>query len=462
MILNEELLRRLNYIADAYIIIAPYDEDEDKVEIYVHSRDQWSINADIYEKRSMEEYRLSVFDENFVGIGHRITAGSYFRLENPVWSGYMFGYNIHNFNGSFFDADFLIDRSYEENTYMMQVKKALIKPSDYAVGFLYQRYEGMEGQMLADTAYHIKRQIFDAWGGVSQDIKNSKCNIYAVGRVTKMQNIDYGGYISETINPYYRSPITALLSTGIYSESFYRGSHIYSFGVSEDIPYGYKVELTGGRSWDEYANRNYLAMEWRAGFMNNFGFLQHVIKYGSYFLDDFTPQQSAFSAEIDYFTNLYKVGKGYIRNFFYANYTAGFHRLEGEREKITFSNNNALRMLGLQREYYGLSRLLFRTESVYFSPIYIYNFRIAFYGFCDFGWLNDNYYQLSSHDFYTTVGIGFRILNDRLIFRSIQLQFGYAVINPSHGNDSWIELGDNQRMRMMRFMPDIPSVIDYQ
>jgi hypothetical protein len=459
MILNEDILRKLRYIADAYIYIHPQENDSSKVDLYVHTRDKWSINIEL-RQRSTKEYRSWVYDNNFLGIGHKLTLGTYAMAQNPVMAGYVIGYDINNMWGSFFDADFLIDKSYDETTYQAQLQKALIKPTDYAAGLSYNTHEVGEGQLLTDTILPVKRQTIEAWGGFSLRLPNTKNNIFFLGKITDTRTFDYGGHITGEWNPYYRSPTTLLLSSGIYHESFYRGSHIYSFGVSEDIPYGFKLELSGGRSWDEYAIRNYFSLQWSIGHLIPIGYLKASAAYGSYFCDDYTPQQSALSAGIQYFTHLFKTGKGYMRHFINVDYTAGFHRLEGERERITFYGNNGLRILKMPHAY-GLNRLLFHLESIYFSPLYFYNFQFAFYGFCDMGWLGDSY-KIFPNDFYTTIGLGIRILNDRLIFTTVQLQFGYAVVNPGHGNSQWVELGGEQRIGLGGFRPEKPALVDYR
>ena len=456
MILNEDLLRKLRYIADAYIYIHPQENDSSKVDLYIHTRDKWSINVEI-RQRSSTEYRMWAYDNNFLGIGHKLTLGTYAMTQNPVMAGYILGYDINNIGGAFLDADLLLDKSSDETSFQVQLQKALIKPTDYAAGLSFNTHEVNEGQLLTDTALAVKQQMVELWGGFSFNPKNTKNNIFLLGKITGIRTSHYGGQVTGEWHPYYRSPMLFLLSAGIYRERFYRGSHIYSFGVSEDIPYGFKLELLGGRSWDEYATRNYFSLKWSIGHLIPIGYLKTSLAYGSYFCDD-TPQQSVLSADFQYFTHLFNVWNGYMRHFVNVGYTTGFHRLEGERERLTFYGNG-LRALKLPYSY-GLNRLSLHLESVYFSPLYFYNFKFAFYGFCDLGWLGDNY-LIFSNDLYTTIGLGIRILNDRLIFTSVQLQLGYAVINPGHGTNRWIELGGEQHIGLRSFKPDKPALVDY-
>jgi hypothetical protein len=459
MILNEDVLRRLRYIADAYIYIQPQERDSSRVDLYVHTRDKWTINLELNQK-SAKEYRVWAHDNNVLGFGHKLILGTYVMMKSPLLPGYLVGYDANNIRGSFFDFNFLIDRSAEESIWQAQLKKELIKPTDYAAGITYSLHEVGEGQWLLDTVFPVRRQLMEAWGGFSVNLKNTKNNIFLMAKVSDTKTFEYGGQVTAGENPYYRSPLMALLSLGIYRESFYRGSHIYGFGVSEDIPYGFRVELMGGRSWDEYVVRNYFAAQWSGGHVIDAGYLKASAAYGSYFREDYAPQQSVLSANIKYFTNLFKINDGYMRHFINASYTTGFHRLEGERERVTFYGDNGLRILRLSH-IYGLNRLMGRLESVYFSPLYFYNFRFAFYSFCDVGWLG-NKAKIFSNDFYTTVGLGVRMLNDRLIFTSVQLQLGYAVVNPGGGANRWIELGSEQRMDLGAFRPDTPMPVDYR
>jgi hypothetical protein len=59
------------------------------------------------------------------------------------------------------------------------------------------------------------------------------------------------------------------------------------------------------------------------------------------------------------------------------------------------------------------------------------------------------------------VGLGIRILNDRLIFTSVQLQLGYAVVNPGHGANQWLMTDGERRIDLRGFRPDKPAIVEY-
>jgi hypothetical protein len=49
-----------------------------------------------------------------------------------------------------------------------------------------------------------------------------------------------------------------------------------------------------------------------------------------------------------------------------------------------------------------------------------------------------------------------------LIFTSIQLQFGYALVNPDEGTNRWFSLGNEPRVNARRYRPYNPAVVEFQ
>ena len=91
--------------------------------------------------------------------------------------------------------------------------------------------------------------------------------------------------------------------------------------------------------------------------------------------------------------------------------------MDGYRESFGFEDNAELR--GLGEEIYGNNRLVVNSETVVFTPWHLYQFRFALYGFADLGILGYNG-NLFKNGFYSTIGIGVRIKNEHLIFRTIR------------------------------------------
>ncbi len=110
----------------------------------------------------------------------------------------------------------------------------------------------------------------------------------------------------------------------------------------------------------------------------------------------------------------------------------------------------------------GTQRLTLSLESVLFSPINLYGFRFAFFGFADFSFLSatnqivGNGYSLSS------IGVGIRIRNDNLVFNTFQLRIGYFPNYPPYSTISPVTVSGEQLLHPANFDPGPPSVIPYR
>ncbi len=312
---------------------------------------------------------------------------------------------------------------------------------------------------MSDTALPVQRQTVDFWGGLT--MRWTKDPFHRAFLSGRWNNLVHQELFIEDVNydsnPYYHNATTFLLSAGLFGESFYRGSHIYGFANSEDIPYGYKFELTAGYRWGEFSNNTYFGARFSAGHVLPFGYLSGNVNAGSFYDMEWEPWQSVATLQLNYFTNLVKIGSGSLRNFIKVNYTTGFNRSQGERERVILNN---IRILSPPHAG-GLNRATIGLESVYFSSLYFYNFRFAFYAFSDMGWLGDNY-NVFRNDFSMTLGAGVRIKNDRLIFTSFQLQLGFAVLNPSGGGVNFFRLDNEPRANEQRYTPSAPAVVEYR
>ena len=73
--------------------------------------------------------------------------------------------------------------------------------------------------------------------------------------------------------------------------------------------------------------------------------------------------------------------------------------------------------------------MILNTETVLFTPYQPLGFRIALFGFADFGLLGYSP-NIFKNEFYTSFGIGIRLRNERLVFNTIQIRLGLALGKP--------------------------------
>ena len=135
---------------------------------------------------------------------------------------------------------------------------------------------------------------------------------------------------------------------------------IYGYGRTEDIPYGFRVELIGGRQWEEKLGpRDYWGLRGYWGNLVGNHYVEVGAAVGSFFASDYTPQQAVVIGQLKYFTPLLRVRTSYIRQFGTLSATMGFNRLEGEREALRYEKQQGIGIRGLSTNSWltGYNRL---------------------------------------------------------------------------------------------------------
>lgn len=461
---SEYILRNKYFLSKAMIFPTYRNGDplNDTVDIHVYTQDSWSLGVDVvYRKR--KDSRVTIFDDNFLGWGNRLSLTNYFNVHDKKFStGVELGYFYNNILGSFFNADFVIGTGRKKSVLGLNVFKDFNTSNDYGAGINYLDRKFLESQIgyKRDTDILVHYSLAEAWLGQAFRISPNETNIYVTGKAQRKRFSDRPE-VTPDKNPYYFNQTMLLGAVGIYNEKFYKGNLIYGFGNIEDIPYGYKVELLGGRRWTEFDRDWYIGASLCGGNLFPFGYIGHCLTWGTYVKDGRKPMQSIYNWDFVYFSNLLALSRRFhLRQFLNIEYTGGFNMLGGQREMIRFEDPNYLRGLK-EPELYGTTRLIVSPQSVLFTPLHVYGFRFAFFAYSDLGWLGykNNPFR---NDFYGTIGIGIRVRNERLIFRTIQLRLSFALNKSHDGKNRLINLAKEDRLRYTRFTPGEPSTVGYR
>jgi hypothetical protein len=109
---------------------------------------------------------------------------------------------------------------------------------------------------------------------------------------------------------------------------------------------------------------------------------------------------------------------------------------------------------------YGNKKLVLKSETVGFTNIYYYGFRLAFYGFCDLGFLGPSDKFIFQNRVQTGFGIGMRFRNENFVFNTFQIRLGYYP-SLTHQNSFLVNLSGEKSLKPMRYTPEPPQVIDF-
>ena len=305
----------------------------------------------------------------------------------------------------------------------------------------------------------LKDRILDVWGGYSHYLRRIKSSVYLSGRYN-YRRVSRRPLVAPDYNPALHDQDALLVGGGLYREKFYTANMIYGFGTREYLATGYKAEVTTGYSWGEFNDALYLGASYETGGFRGLGYIMGGFTLGSYIdLENGMWQRSAVDVDLRWFSNLFLFKRSRIRQFLAFNYTQGWNRATGSDESIRFTRTDGLQAL---KEYIiGTNRMILNTETVVFTPYQPLGFRIAVFGFADFGLIGYSP-NIFKNDFFTSFGLGVRLRNERLVFNTIQIRLGVAFGKRGLVESEYFRLSNPTRMEQYRYRPTRPEIVEFK
>jgi hypothetical protein len=453
---NSQLLRSRHYISDLWITFHPREADTTIVDIQIVARDKWSIGLDA-RKIDDNRFHADLYDVNVLGSGNRLSVQTNYDWDGKDYGGNMVAYNIPNVLGTFVTANFLVGKEFEDTRLDAEISKGLYKPTDYEFGLSYMDDRVRFYELYRDDYTMISYKNWDAWLGFSKKMGKWRSSAYMIVRYMN-GTFDLRPEVGPRFNPRFHGYETALLGMGLYREKFYAANMIYGFGYKEYMASGYRLDLTMGYNWGEFNDGYYAALSYRRGGYTRIGYFVGDATVGTY-IDRDTGKwwQSMADVNVRWFSPLFTRGRSSLRQFVTLNYTLGWNRGEGNDEYLSFTKEQGPRSL---RDYYiGRSRGGINTETVVFTPWQPMGFQIALFGYADAGFLGEHANPFQN-DFYGTVGLGIRLKNERLIFKTIQFRLGLAFGKHGLIDNRWWQMSTEQRIQQYRFIPTRPEVLE--
>ena len=242
-------------------------------------------------------------------------------------------------------------------------------------------------------------------------------------------------------------------------QKFHKANLVYSYGRTEDIPYGGLFNVTAGKEINEFKSRMYFASSVSiGGSVNRLGYFYSSAGFGTFFNEGQT-EQGTLSLCSNFISNLSYIGRYRIRNFLSAAYTRGFDRYYDE--ELVFENDNGFS--GFRNDSIGNDqRLSVNFESVIFSPVNFYGFRFAAFCFADLAFLFGTNEYIGRGDFLSAIGAGLRIRNDNLILNTLQIRIGFYPNLPEYSRVNHLLISGEQLLRHNNFEPGPPSIMLYK
>lgn len=453
---NERLLRDLPFIEDARIIIVPADSNT--VDVAVIVRETYPYGFD-FRFDDVTRGRVRLFDKNFIGLGHELALSVPYNFEDYKYPGIGVKYAIRNIARTFSDIELEFGDGLG-TTIMSGVYSRGFTTSEtrYAWSASIKATYTTEDLDTMPAPVPLRFIYQDYWAARS----------FMLNRANVTRLIVSGRYIDNNVyrrpeieeNSYYRLQRYQLFTADIAvsSQRFINTSLIYSYGRTEDIPYGYMFEVLGGTENNEFKYRTYAGMKASYGnIFTRFGYLYGGFGFTTFYNHGKT-EQGMVEGRIRYFTPIIQAGRSKIRTFINLYYLRGLNRYTDEQ--LYLRNNDLIR--GFKNDSItGNTRIVATFEPVLFTPRQILGFRFAIFAFADAGFIKgglktDRYNNVSAF------GAGIRIRNDRLVLNTLQIRFAYYPHLLPYSETSWFTVDGLVRLKPPGFEPGPPGVTPYQ
>ncbi|MGA2407701.1 MAG: hypothetical protein ABSF81_13270 [Bacteroidales bacterium] len=454
---NERLLRQLPYIDDARIIVVPVSDE--LVDILVLTKDVYSLGA-LYTYKGLENGSVSVFDKNIFGMGHEFGLDVPYNSKDSDSPGIGVHYLANNIGKSFINLNVYFLYGLGEKTYGFDLSRNFVSSTTkYAGGISVRQMYTTENLDTLLVPAPLKYNLQDYWLSRSFLINKESVSRIIIGvRYTNNNVFDRPIILPES---YYNLQNYRIFlgSLALSIQKYYKTNLLYSYGRTEDIPYGALFKFTAGREFNEFKLRTYLGGEVSLGkSINSVGYFYNYAGLSTY-LNENQTEQGVLTLGMNYFSNLVTIGNIKIRNFVNFEYMRGFNRYSNEFLK--FENVNGFS--GFKNDSVnGTQRLSVSLESVLFSQLNIYGFRFAFFGFTDFSFLSGTNEILGNGYSLSSIGVGIRIRNDNLVFNTFQIRIGFFPNPPSYSKTDAVVISGEQLLRPNNFDPGPPSIIPYR
>jgi len=429
---NEKLMRDLSYLEDVAFSIEPVLGSTEDVILVVLSKDkfEYGVNASF----NADNSNLEVVNENMFGLGHRFSIGMAQKNDYLPELGFYSSYYIDNFLGRFINARIGFSDTYFKKGWNLSAEKKFLTSVDKNAGGLSFDYVSKFNYIADDHPIELDTTVAfvtgDLWFSHAFSNKNNLLNKTLIS--FRYYHQEFMRKNEETLgeNMFLRDHDFFLAGLGFSRRNLYKNNLVYGYGVTEDIPYGHFYELTGGLDRSQFGIWPYMGLSISNAFIGNEGSYYSGKLSLDGFLDRGSVVQGTFQVSGNFFSKkMYAFGDPF-RQFVDIEFLSGINRFKEEYLNIDGR-------FGI-RDFYasdlkGNCRLRVKLEMVRYLNWNLYGFRFTNYFFSDIAFLSDQPKSIFKEDFYAGVGAGFRIFNESLVFKIIDIRLTWFPVKPPEG-----------------------------
>ncbi len=455
---SERIIRRLKYIDDIQIIVTPVDDE--MVDIMIITKDIYSLGL-TYEIRGLKSGTVELFERSLLGFGNDLTIKfPYDYYKDYYGLGFGVSYSMRNINHSLIDASASYSNALGQEYYDLNISREFITPSiKYAGGFNIRETYTTDDLDTLVTRAKVEYNVIDLWLGRSFILDKQSLTRAVFSARFINNNVFTRPEITPTSFHHLQNFKLYLGSLSLVNQRYFKTNLIYNFGRTEDIPYGGKIELTYGKEFNEFFDRDYFGFEAALGDQfEKLGYLYGSAKFGV-FTSEGSYDQGMINFDFRYISNLNAIGRNRLRFIANLNYTRGLHRFDDEYLRI----KDEYGIRGFRNDsIFPDQRLYLNLEAIAFSPIYVWGFRMAFSCYADLALISSDKLFYQYDNLISAIGIGVSLRNENLLFKTIHIRLGYFPNPPPYSELVYFRTINEKLLEPPGFDPVAPSVICYR
>jgi len=458
---NERLLRDLPFIQDARIQLIPRLQRDSVVDAVVVVQDRFSLILG-GSFSSFDRFSVKIGERNVVGSGREVTLEYLVDQDENPSSGIELRYRDPNILGSFAEGEITYSDFWQKEGIEIFTRREFITPQTKWAGGIelgrtstFKEDLVMMGDTTIRTPYSWNFQDF--WAGWQFPLggADSRKSIALLARAARKE-FSERPYVELDSNDFFHNSQLLLGGLSFSKRTFLKSSMILAFGITEDVPTGYNIEINPGVDFGEFQTRPYLGMEIGGARYFSFGYNAVRLLIGGFFPEK-KFEDGTFRIDYIYFSPLINLNRSNLRQFFSVNYTTGLKR--NIDEKISYDDF----IRGIDGDYlFGQHRLVASIESVFFTKWYWYGFRSAPFLFFDFGWLAQDRPLVQSQNFDSALGLGVRLRNESLLFATIELRVAIYPSTPQGGDSFGFNFSVSEPRRFETFLTAKPELVGFE
>ncbi len=435
---SERLVRTREYIRDVSFFVKTTATKSDSVDIFIRVLDIWSIVP--RGSASTSGITIDLTDKNFMGLGHEfqnVYSRNYSEHSNYLNT----NYTIPNIRNTYIRTNIHFDILGGKNyTRGLSFDRPFFSPfAKWAAGAYFTqqfRADSIKSENLLFVPQRFKFNAQDFWGGNAIKLYSGNSeytrttNFISTARFLRIRYLERPTELVDPLHMFSDEEFY-LASIGISARRYVQDKYIFKFGITEDIPVGKVINLTGGYQQRNNVGRLYLGTRFSIGDYFSWGYLASNIEYGTFFRGS-NAEQGVISANLIYFTSLREIGKWKFRQFVKPTLTIGLNRFS--YDSLTINEGYGLdgfNSLGLS----GTKRLLVTIQTQSYAPWNFVGFRFGPFLTYTLGMLGNSSSGFRNSKVYSLVGLGVLIKNENLVFNAFQISLTFYPVIPGNGRN---------------------------